>query len=140
MSEKQKSDVRFFRFVYDNRNAKIAVIFFKNMRVKMISSIGKKVLLLSCFVSGAIIGSQHYTKDNCVPVPINETTLYGEVHTVFLMNKDKRDPNGLRCWLGNFKRPVKSADWNSQREGILHIGFEDGNKLEIDVNKPLKIQ
>lgn len=104
----------------------------------MIAYVGKKVALLSCLVSGVIVGAQHYSKDNCVPVPINEATLYGDVHTVFLL--DKKNRKEILLQTDSFNRPVKSANWDNQRQGILHIGFEDGNKLEIDVNKPLKVQ
>jgi len=79
-------------------------------------------------------------KDNCVATPINAPVMGSDktAHTVFFFHKD--NPSKLLFHSDNFNRPVKSTDWDNEKHGILHIHFEDGNKLEIDVNKPLEVK
>lgn len=101
----------------------------------MISYIGKKLLLLSGLMSGVIIGMGLH-KGNCIAVPVNESPLCGDVHTVFFF--DKENPEKLLFHSDFFNRPIESTDWDNKKDGILHINFEDGNKLEIDVNRPLE--
>lgn len=104
----------------------------------MISSMNKKLLLLNCLMSGVIIGAENLGQHNChvMIVKDREEIKQGSIHTLMFFRKGDYDK--FLFTSDYFNRPIKSTNWDIEKQGVLHVHFKDGTNLEIDVNKPFK--
>lgn len=122
------------RFSIMVKESWIRCYLFKNRKSEMLY-IGKKFLLLICFASGMLIGMDIVlNKNNClVFIEKKEAAPSGE--SIYPLTVESKQNNLFIMGRSYFNRPIASTRWDTDKNDVLHIQFQDNNVFEVNVNQ-----